>query len=248
MIIIIALTSIIIFAICRQALGAPLISLYIFVCALIFLAGFIFFTRVPHIPMKNNSVTVTDFITNLKKWNEWFPKIKFNGLALMIDMYCVSFFSAALLYIYNDSRPGVGQVPLFGEGTYLVSHDWFFAITNCLTFAGDTVSRKYAYWAKPRSPLLYLLLSIIGAAACLSKIAILAPLGMFCVFFANGAIYGTSTRYIDNAVDKRYNLIALSIWLFIGDLGSVTGSNTYEYIIAGLCTNHGKHICVHKTA
>ena len=71
---------------------------------------------------------------------------------------------------------------------------------------------------------------------------------MFCVFFANGAIYGTSTRYIDNAVDKRYNLIALSIWLFIGDLGSVTGSNTYEYIIAGLCTNHGKHICVHKTA
>ena len=134
MIIIIALTSILIFAICRQALGAPLISLYIFVCALIFLAGFIFFTRVPHIPMKNNSVTVTDFITNLKKWNEWFPKIKFNGLALMIDMYCVSFFSAALLYIYNDSQPGVGKVPLFGEGTYLVSHDWFFAITNCLTF------------------------------------------------------------------------------------------------------------------
>ena len=156
MIIIIALTSIIIFAICRQALGAPLISLYIFVCALIFLAGFIFFTRVPHIPMKNNSVTVTDFITNLKKWNEWFPKIKFNGLALMIDMYCVSFFSAALLYIYNDSQPGVGKVPLFGEGTYLVSHDWFFAITNCLTFA-YTFSKTCFYYV-----LLLLLLLLLS--------------------------------------------------------------------------------------
>ena len=239
------------------------------------LAAFIFFTRVPNIPMEHNSVTVKDFAANLKEWKQWFPKIKWNGLALMLDMYCVSFFSAALLYIYNDSTPVTGRVPLFGEGTYLVSHDWFFAITNCLTFTGDTISRKFAYWAKPRPPFFYLLLSALGAAACLSKIAIIAPLGMFCVFFANGAIYGTSTRYIDNAVDKRYNLIgtymnsipflfpsltfffylfsrlcdeALSIWLFMGDLGSVTGSNTYEYIIAGICQHHGKHICVHKAS
>ena len=47
------------------------------------------------------------------------PQIKWNGLALMLDMYCVSFFSAALLYIYNDSTPVTGRVPLFGEGLTL---------------------------------------------------------------------------------------------------------------------------------
>jgi hypothetical protein len=227
-----------------QALGAPLISLYLFVCALVGVGSMIYFFRIPNVPIKNNSVNAGEFIANLKQWREWFPKIKFNGLALMVDMYCVSFFSAALLYIYNDGAAGTGLVPLFGAGTLLFSHDWFFAINNSFTFCGDTISRKFAYWAKPRHPLQYIILSITGALLCISKIAILAPIGMFLIFFANGAVYGTSTRFIDNNVDKRYNLIALSVWLFMGDIGSVTGSNTYEPLIEWLCSTHNAHICM----
>ena len=107
----------------------------------------------------------------------------------------------------------------------------FFATVNLFTFAGDSLSRAYVYWANERNPLWYILLSLLGSLCCLSKIGILAPLGMFFVFFANGAVYGTSTRYIDSKVAARFNLVALSIWLFVGDIGSATskGSVAFQY-------------------
>lgn len=52
---------------------------------------------------------------------------------------------------------------------------------------------------------------------------------IFLIFFANGAIYATTTRHIDQHIGKEFNLIALSIWLFVGDWGSVLGSNTWMY-------------------
>lgn len=39
----------------------------------------------------------------------------------------------------------------------------------------------------------------------------------------------TTARYIDQQVHKDFNLISLSFWLFIGDIGSVAGSNTWMY-------------------
>ena len=59
---------------------------------------------------------------------------------------------------------------------------------------------------------------------CLSKIAVLAWPGIFLVFYANGSIYATTTRHVDNHVKKGHNLVALSFWLFTGDCGSVVGS------------------------
>ena len=58
------------------------------------------------------------------------------------------------------------------------------------------------------------------------------------------AVYATSSKHIDTRVDRRVNLTALSVWLFIGDIGSVTGSNTWPFI-APLIT-HGaiKAFCV----
>jgi hypothetical protein len=50
------------------------------------------------------------------------------------------------------------------------------------------------------------------------------------VAFANGAIYAQSARHIDQVVDDEFNLIALSFWLFVGDIGSVIGSNVLLYV------------------
>lgn len=124
--------------------------------------------------------------------------------------------------------------------------DWFFVIYNCFTLAGDSFSRKIAYRMKPRHPAVYLLCSVAGAAICLSKIPVIAPIGIFLVFFANGSIYAASTRYIDTHILKEFNLVALSVWLFVGDIGSVIGSNVLTYIDDAICTHHSTYICVEK--
>ena len=147
-------------------------------------------------------------------------------------MCAVSLFSGVIMYIYDCP-----QVPLFGRDTdnsYLaplkLSHNAFILVYNTYTFLGDTVSRKIAYLDRPHSPFSYLVMTVIGVTMCLSKIAVLAPFGIFLIFAANGFIYGSTCRHIDMHVDKHYNLIALSFWLFVGDLGSVIGSNLISYV------------------
>ena len=125
-----------------------------------------------------------------------------------------------------------GEVALFGvhhEGHGIWNHDAYFAMFNCFTFLGDTLSRKVAYWwTTPPHPAWFLLLSAAGIAMATAKLPIIAPLGIFCVFFANGSVYALSTRHIDAKVPHAYNLISLSIWLFVGDIGSVSGANSWQ--------------------
>jgi hypothetical protein len=57
---------------------------------------------------------------------------------------------------------------------------------------------------------------------------------------ATGSIYATTTKHMDNTFKEgtdmaQYHLIALSVWLFVGDIGSVTGANTWEYFQPLLC-------------
>lgn len=120
------------------------------------------------------------------------------------------------------------------------------AIHNCFTLAGDSISRKVMYSIEPRHPFVYLLLCAVGATLLLIKIPFVAPIGIFLVFFTNGSVYATSTRHIDSYVDKKYNLIALSVWLFIGDIGSVAGSNTLPYIRDLVCATPSLHMCLKK--
>jgi hypothetical protein len=115
-----------------------------------------------------------------------------------------------------------------GDGsTTLMNHDRFFAIFNMHTFLGDTISRMVAYYFEPRNPMLYLVFTILGSVLASLKMPILMWPGLFAIFFANGAIYATTTRFIDQQVHKDFNLISLSFWLFIGDVGSVVGANTW---------------------
>ena len=88
---------------------------------------------------------------------------------------------------------------------------------------------------RPPHPAWYLLLSIAGLVMCTAKLPIIAPIGIFFVFFANGSIYALSTRFIDANVPHAYNLISLSVGLFVGDLGSITGSNTWQFLKPVVC-------------
>ena len=92
----------------------------------------------------------------------------------------------------------------------LVDKDWYFVVRACrrhhglacvqvfnlFTLAGDALSRPLAYHLKnPPHPFWFLILTVVGMGICLSKIAIIGPIGIFLIFFANGSIYAASTRY-----------------------------------------------------
>jgi hypothetical protein len=47
-------------------------------------------------------------------------------------------------------------------------------------------------------------------------------------------------------VSKRFNHIALSFWLFVGDVGSVAGSNLLPYIRDVVCAHTAHYMCLSK--
>jgi len=221
--------------------GVPTIAIYLATAVMCIVGVLVFMFIIPDIPIKNNGQTLTEFVDNLKKWRNWFPLIWTNCLALMLDMFCVSFFTAWGLYIYSDKH----EVPLWGKGSStLVSHDGFFAFTNTLTFSGDFISRKVAYVIPPINALWWVLVSVVGVALAMTEIAACLPPAMFCIMWANGAIYATTTRFIDSCVPKEFNLVSLSFWLFLGDFGSVAGSNVRPAATAAECRHiHASYYC-----
>ena len=212
----------------------PLPGLYIIVLSLCITAMMVMMYMIPNREIPNNSNNLAEVRENIGEWRAWLPLIKWHCAALMVDMWAVSFFSAIMFYILSEPN-----VSMFGMNhtSWIVDKHAYFAVFNCFTFIGDSMSRKLIYHMKRlRHPWLYLLCAVVGAALLLSDIPLLGPLGMFLVFFCNGAVYATSTKYIDTHVDKRYNLVALSVWLFIGDIGSVIGSNSWQEIQPRICT------------
>eukprot|EP01029_Cantina_marsupialis_P018758 TRINITY_DN4322_c0_g1_i1.p1 TRINITY_DN4322_c0_g1~~TRINITY_DN4322_c0_g1_i1.p1 ORF type:complete len:423 (+),score=95.03 TRINITY_DN4322_c0_g1_i1:272-1540(+) len=223
------------------ALGIEPVVVYFSVICFLIVGLFVFHVHIPNVVIKNNSQTFGEFTKNLAKIPKWGPKIVWNSLSLMVDMFFVSVFSAVMFYILDDKK----VIPILGDSnSTMVPHDWYFVVYNCFTLAGDSLSRKVAYKMKPLFPGFYLILSITGGIICCLKQPLIAPIGIFMVFYANGAIYATTTRHIDNNVPKQFNLIALSFWLFVGDIGSVTGSNIVPYLHDIVCSTKGHHICV----
>merc|ERR1712154_594260 len=114
---------------------------------------------------------------------------------------------------------------------------------------GDTIGRKVIYYftLSKIHPSWYLILSFVGAFCCILKIPILTWFGMFLIFLANGLIYAASTKFIDKNVDKMFSLTAISFWLFIGDIGSVSGSNIWQIFQPIVCSTNSQYFCVEPT-
>lgn len=178
---------------------------------------------------------VVKFKQDLLQWRDWLPRCKFQAIALFCDMTCVSFFSSVVYYIYD-----LDDIPLWPYASATIPKNGFQVWFNLLAFLGDLTGRRVAYGdpatnplsrlLKHRNPLWYLLFSLLGGALILSKTALCAPFGMFFVMWANGLTYAASTRHIDDVVDDRYILVALSVWLFVGDVGSYSASQVVQPI------------------
>jgi len=173
----------------------------------------------------SNALTLTQFFIQLLQFRLWLPKIMWNCLALLLDMFCVSLFGpGVMLYIYDQKYI---QFPWF-HGS--LPNDVLFAIYEGGFFLGDSLSRRIFYQTRLIFPLLFLLFAILGIGGALSNISFFIPFCGFLVAFCNGSIYSQTTRTIDTRVDEKYNLIAFSFWLFVGDIGSVIGSNVISYV------------------
>jgi hypothetical protein len=197
-----------------------------FFIALANLLGLVFFVvAIPAVEFGASHDNIRKFIEDAKAWRIWFPTIWKHSVALMIDMFGVSLFSAVALYIFD-----LDEIPIYPGSDVTVPRNAFQMVYNFCAFLGDFSARKIAYMDKSRNPFFYLVLMLCGAALVLSKTALVAPIGMFFVMFCNGSIYAQSTRHVDNEVDDRFNLIGLSIWLFVGDIGSVAGSQLVHVV------------------
>ncbi len=186
---------------------------------------FIFSFIIPYHHVDNNSDSFSAFIQNIREWRQWLPQIKSHSIVLAVNMCCVSLFSPGLMLYVYDNPSGV---PLW-KGL-VVDTDAFFAVYNSFTFIGATIGRNLAYTDKKNRPVVYFLIfSALGATintfAGMNNFAIISPIAAMCVFLANGSIYNYTCKFIDSELKKEHNLTACSFWLFVGDLGSTTGSN-----------------------
>eukprot|EP01084_Bolivina_argentea_P267872 454839_1 len=223
------------------------VYLYITTSIMGFIGIIIWLTKIPIIESYNNQ-NFKQFINNLKLYKQWLPKIIFYSIALMIDMFMVSFFSAINQYILDGNK-----LPLFGQNdnTHFINTNDFFSIYSIFSFLGDTCGRKMIYYFNLNNihPMLYLILSIVGSFCCILRIPFITWIGIFLIFLANGLIYAASTKYIDKNIDKGFNLTAISLWLFIGDIGSVTGSNIWQLFQPIVCKHNTSHyFCVNPTS
>jgi len=205
--------------------GVPATYIYMAVAVGIVCGMLLFTVRIPHI--KNSETQgqgLRHFISQVLLWRSWLPLIWHLPLATIIDMFTLSAFSPGVaLYIYDSKT-----VELF-PGFTLATPD-FFVIFNIFNMLGGLCGRILSYRLRPRHPIFYTILSVAGSVLLLLRIPLLAPLSTFTVMMGDGLIYGSVARRIDATVPKQFNLIALSFWLFVGDFGSVTGSNLISYI------------------
>lgn len=200
--------------------GVPLAGIYFFVVALLVCGIGLVAMR---IPSKATRVSGA-FTDDMRAWREWLPKMWTMPHAFTIDMFSVSLFCPALvLFIYDKPTVSVFGAPM--------STKLFLSIYDLATFVGGAVGRYMSYRTeKIRHPAVFNFLNIIGVAMVLSKIPEIAPIAGVLIMLGDGCVYGYTCRNIDAKVPRRYTLVATSLWLFVGDIGSVAGSNSLFYI------------------
>jgi len=198
-------------------------TLYMGVAFGILLGMVTFATRIP----RNTTVeqpNLKRFALEAKAWRQWLPKMWHYPLATAVDMFTLSAFSPGVaLYIWDQKT-----VTIMAGLT--MPTDTFFALYNTANMAGGLLGRILSYQMRPRHPLCYTVFNVVGASMLLLKMPLLAPLSTFLVMIGDGLIYGAIARHIDTNIPKEFNLIAISFWLFVGDFGSVLGSNLISYI------------------
>jgi len=166
------------------------------------------------------SDSMSHFIQKFQLRN-WVPQILWPSFALMLDMFFLSLLSPGAV-IQNLYKPD--QQVHFGLFNKGLVFRYYVVIYSVLFFVGDTSSRKIFYNRKYIFPITFLVFCLVSGALFVSAVTELVLFAGLFAAFANGSIYAQASRMIDTTVPKKNHLIALSFWLFIGDIGSVIGS------------------------
>ena len=161
------------------------------------------------------------------KTHRWVWPVVSVGLVFTLNMLFVSAFSpGVLLYLYNGA-----ETPLGGSLNTTIPTGYFFAIFSSFGFIADVFSRKRIYASRPTyHPIRFIALTLSGVAIIVTQLPVIAPLGTFLVFYANGSIYAQSCRWLDMRLDPKVLVIATSVFFFLGDCGSVLGAVLIPFI------------------
>ncbi|PRP84280.1 hypothetical protein PROFUN_08300 [Planoprotostelium fungivorum] len=161
------------------------------------------------------SVSFSELIAQLKLWREWLPQIAWHSFALSTNRFFVALFNPVDLRISSPTS---------------LDRNIFFAIYDTGFFIGDFISRRIFYPMRIFHPIWFLIFSIGGGVLSLVPAPLVNLFGGFLVAFANGAIYAQSTKKVETEVRSRFNLMSFSVWLIIGDVGSVIGANLTQVL------------------
>lgn len=222
----IGITSVLVggFLAMSRPFNVPATAIYIAVAVAVLCGMLLLSVRIPSRIDTQRQAGMAKFSSDIRAYRSWLPQLWHYPLATAVDMFSLSCFSPGVaLFIYD--KKSVNLMPDFALQT-----DIFFAIYNVCNMVGGLTGRWLSYRIKPRHPLVYAVFNIVGIALLLSHVPILAPLSTFLIMLGDGLIYGANAKHIDTTISREYNLVALSYWLFVGDFGSVIGSNLISYV------------------
>lgn len=179
-------------------------------------------------------------VADIRGWREWLPCMWSLPIAMAVNMFCLSTFAPGVLpFIYDQPEVAMLSPPVVGH-TVTMRKDLFMVVYNLATAVGGFAARYAAYNVRRvLHPLCFTTFSAAGIILVILSTpghllapmgGALAPVGGILIFLGDGFIYNTISRSIDERVPKAYNLAALSCWLFVGDFGSIAGSNLIAYI------------------
>ena len=162
------------------------------------------------------------FFYDFKDICSWFPKIAVHCIVFIVNMFCLSLFNPGVtLYEYNERV----TYRMFNKA---IAHDWFILTCNVGNFLGDYFGRAVMDRKRIIHPILFFVLLLFGLGINLSLIPEITPFASFLFGWANGGLYMQSTKLISQLFEHQYHLTATSTWLFLGDVGSTTGSNVLQ--------------------
>lgn len=174
----------------------------------------------------------------LTEWRNWAPLIGYNALATMIIMFCLQFFICFNLYAMTTPSGFLELQWYPGAKAVTMSCNTYFGTMAIFQFFADFISRNIVFrMSLNLNPLYCSCVAVTGGILCWMRVPALTLIGMFCISFGVGSCYSLSVRHIDAFVPVEYNLIAVSVWLLCGDMGSVTGSNTWQPVLSMLKIN-----------
>lgn len=173
---------------------------------------------------------VNELVADCKGCRHWLPLLWHYPLAFAVDTFTLAGFSPGLsLYVYDKEVVEVTESVVLETKT-------FFAFYNTANMLGGLCGRWLSYRLQQRHPAAYVCFSLLGALLLVLREPVLAPAGAFLVMLGDGLIYGTISRHVDSVIPQEFNLIAISYWLFIGDVGSLIGSSLISYLRDWLVT------------